>query len=449
MTVDDVDFEIVMDVEESWLKIKGIPNYTEVAGEILFRKIFELAPGALQMFSFSTGFVGDEENLYQSDVFKAHAGGVVMMLDQAVNMLGPDMGPVLFTLSQLGERHVEYGVLPAHYGIVGQALLHTLATALGERGWTPRVKQGWELVYGLVSTAMMAGATKRLAAKQRRLQRRAGAAANHHARKEKHIEGTAANDASKGDKGVVVKPEEKAYSTVTRKRNTAAPTSETRVPTALRLSQITGIRGLAKSCPDTSKQEKVQHMLDDAISVISLSDASTTSRSTCDSLDPAAGGEPIEETVTCVFQSWEKIRRIPKYEEVAGVLLFRKIFEIAPGAKELFAFTKKNPEDDDDEQLYKNPRFLVHARRVVKMLDVAVDMLGPDLGPVSHALKLLGERHVAYGVIPDHYPIVGQALLSTLEAALGSSWTPQVQEGWAAIYGFVSATMVSGAMSKM
>jgi hemoglobin-like flavoprotein len=124
-----------------------------------------------------------------------------------------------------------------------------------------------------------------------------------------------------------------------------------------------------------------------------------------------------------------------------------RIFEIAPGAKALFPFAKKN-ENDDDEEMFKNPRFLMHARRVVKMLDVAVDMLGPDLGPVSHALKLLGERHVAYGVIPDHYPIVGQALLATLEAALGSSWTPQVQEGWAAIYGFVSATMVAGATSQ-
>ena len=50
-------------------------------------RIFEHAPGALQMFSFSTGFDGVEENLYQSTAFKAHAGGVVLMLDQAVNML--------------------------------------------------------------------------------------------------------------------------------------------------------------------------------------------------------------------------------------------------------------------------------------------------------------------------------------------------------------------------
>lgn len=322
-------------------------------------------------------------------------------------------------------------------------MLHTLATALGESGWTPRVKQGWELVYGLVSTAMMAGATKRLAAKQRRLQRRAVA---YTAKKNEE------RSTQQEGRGPIVKPrkkEESYSSTIPRKRNTAVASEEKKVSTAIRLSQITGIRGLAKSCPDTSKQEKVFQMLDDAISVVSLSDSSITSRSTCEVSDPTA--EPIEETVTCVFQSWEKVRRIPNYEEVAGVLLFRKIFEIAPGAKELFAFAKKNndEEDDDDERLYKDPRFLVHARRVVKMLDVAVDMLGPDLGPVSHALRLLGERHVAYGVIPEHYPIVGQALLSTLEAALGSSWTPPVQEGWAAIYGFVSATMVAGATSKI
>ena len=79
------------------------------------------------------------------------------------------------------------------------------------------------------------------------------------------------------------------------------------------------------------------------------------------------------------------------------------------------------------------------------MLDVAVNMLGPDLEPVSIALEELGARHVKYGVIEDHYPIVGEALLTTLESALGDSWTPTVQEGWTFIYTFVSNTMIKGA----
>lgn len=38
MSSDDVDFQIVNAVNESWDVIKKIPNYDLVAGEILFRK---------------------------------------------------------------------------------------------------------------------------------------------------------------------------------------------------------------------------------------------------------------------------------------------------------------------------------------------------------------------------------------------------------------------------
>ena len=83
------------------------------------------------------------------------------------------------------------------------------------------------------------------------------------------------------------------------------------------------------------------------------------------------------------------------------------------------------------------------------MLEAAVGMLGPDLEPVIQALEDLGRRHVAYGVIPDHYPIVGQALFHTLETALERAWTPTVEEGWIAIFEFVSSTMIRGANIAM
>jgi hypothetical protein len=41
MLGDNVDFEIWSAVDDSWNKIKKIPNYAEVAGEILFRKYVE------------------------------------------------------------------------------------------------------------------------------------------------------------------------------------------------------------------------------------------------------------------------------------------------------------------------------------------------------------------------------------------------------------------------
>jgi hypothetical protein len=38
MIGEDIDFEVVMAVHESWDAITKIPNYADVAGEILFRK---------------------------------------------------------------------------------------------------------------------------------------------------------------------------------------------------------------------------------------------------------------------------------------------------------------------------------------------------------------------------------------------------------------------------
>jgi L-arabinose isomerase len=113
----------------------------------------------------------------------------------------------------------------------------------------------------------------------------------------------------------------------------------------------------------------------------------------------------------------------------------------------LFNFTVGYAEDDD--ALYENSDFLEHARTVVRMLDATVNMLGPDLQPVIDTLEDLGQRHVAYGVLPAHYAVVGEALLSTLEAALGDAWTATVREGWSGIYSFISSTMIRGANTSL
>lgn len=100
----------------------------------------------------------------------------------------------------------------------------------------------------------------------------------------------------------------------------------------------------------------------------------------------------------------------------------------------------------EEDAFYEHPAFVRHAVGVVRMLDAAVNMLGPDLDVVTAVLEGLGARHVQYGVLPEHYPIVGQALLETLEAALGpDGWTDDVKLGWATIFSFVSSTMIKGA----
>src|SRR6516164_2840084 len=55
------------------------------------------------------------------------------------------------------------------------------------------------------------------------------------------------------------------------------------------------------------------------------------------------------------------------------------------------------------------------------------------------ALGGLGQRHVAYGVRPEHYPIVGAVLLDTFADVLGDDWTPEYHDAWAQAYEAICA----------
>ena len=80
------------------------------------------------------------------------------------------------------------------------------------------------------------------------------------------------------------------------------------------------------------------------------------------------------------------------------------------------------------------------------MTTVGVAVAGlQDLEKLVPVLEGLGARHKPYGVLAEHYDIVGQALLATLGSALGDAWTPPVKEAWTTVYGVVSATMIKGA----
>lgn len=81
-------------------------------------------------------------------------------------------------------------------------------------------------------------------------------------------------------------------------------------------------------------------------------------------------------------------------------------------------------------------------------MNVAVGMLGPDLSPLVDILKKLGRKHKIYGVLEAHYGIVGQALIQTLAAAMGDSFSDEVKAAWVEVWGVISSTMIEGAGYK-
>jgi hemoglobin-like flavoprotein len=83
-------------------------------------------------------------------------------------------------------------------------------------------------------------------------------------------------------------------------------------------------------------------------------------------------------------------------------------------------------------------------RKLMAVLAVVVRGLS-DLPSILPAASALAKRHVDYGARPEHYPVVGAALLWTLERGLGPQWTPEAAAAWTAAYSTLSGFMIEQA----
>ena len=128
--------------------------------------------------------------------------------------------------------------------------------------------------------------------------------------------------------------------------------------------------------------------------------------------------------VKLVQQSFSKVAPI---SDQAAILFYDRLFEVAPQVRSMFP-------DDMTEQ----------RKKLMMMLAAVVGGLG-DLPSILPAASALAKRHVAYGAKAEHYPVVGSALLWTLEKGLGEAWTPDVAAAWTTAYGTLSGYMISEA----
>jgi hemoglobin-like flavoprotein len=133
------------------------------------------------------------------------------------------------------------------------------------------------------------------------------------------------------------------------------------------------------------------------------------------------------EQVQLVQQSFAKVAPI---SEQAATIFYDRLFEVAPSVRAMFP-------DDMTEQ----------RKKLMATLAVVVDGLS-NLDAVLPAASALAKRHVSYGAKPEHYPVVGGALLFTLEKGLGDGWTPPVAAAWIAAYGTLSTYMISEAYDR-
>ena len=126
--------------------------------------------------------------------------------------------------------------------------------------------------------------------------------------------------------------------------------------------------------------------------------------------------------ITLVQSSFASVAPIA---EQAAALFYARLFELAPEVRPMF-------KGDMVQQ----------GSKLIAMLATVVNGLRrvEDIVPVAQKLAV---RHVAYGVQPAHYAVVGTALIDTLAKGLGDAFTSDTRLAWETAYGTLSAVMIS------
>ena len=129
--------------------------------------------------------------------------------------------------------------------------------------------------------------------------------------------------------------------------------------------------------------------------------------------------------VSLVKSSWKLFQAIDPV--LVGDVFYSKLFITSPKLKHLFKITTTE-----------------QSKKLVEMLNVIVGRLD-RLDELTEDIRQLAIRHVSYGVKPEHYIAVGDALYWTLEKGLGKDWNSEVKEAWKSCYTILSGIMIEAA----
>ena len=127
--------------------------------------------------------------------------------------------------------------------------------------------------------------------------------------------------------------------------------------------------------------------------------------------------------IALVKKSWVSIRKIDPV--IIADVFYIKLFHDNPELRKMF------PQNIEEQY-----------SKLIDMLNTIISRL-EKLDDLKGDIVQMAKRHVNYGVKPEHYNMVGKALLWTLQKTLGTDWNTELRTAWVNCYAVLSGTMIA------
>lgn len=130
------------------------------------------------------------------------------------------------------------------------------------------------------------------------------------------------------------------------------------------------------------------------------------------------------EQIILIKKSWKTFRGIKA--GTIGDLFYTKLFTDYPTLRKMFPSNME-----------------VQNKKLIDMLDAIVIHID-HLDKMTEEMAAMGIRHHdVYGVQPEHYKIIGDTLIWTLQKGMGKDWDDAIKHAWINCYSEMSAMMLA------
>ena len=107
-------------------------------------------------------------------------------------------------------------------------------------------------------------------------------------------------------------------------------------------------------------------------------------------------------------------QKVMRQRDLFAIDFYNELFRIAPHLRQIF------PKDMARQR-----------KKLSESLIIIMQYLGNSEAEMRDYLFHLGQKHAQeYQTLPEHYPVLKEALMTTLTYQLGELWTREMKEAW-------------------
>ena len=131
------------------------------------------------------------------------------------------------------------------------------------------------------------------------------------------------------------------------------------------------------------------------------------------------------EQMQLVIDTWKKLGRTARQ---VSENFYERLFEQNPALKAAFKFG-----------------YVEAAEKLTYMISFAIVNLRRPEETLLPAARQLGKLNAVLGVRAEHYDLAAAPFLFSLQQALGTDWTPDVESAWKEFYAMAAGALKEGA----